>query len=166
MKQIDTRIFDLFERDEEYPKNVAERGVQNNTLYSYISNTFLDGLINYVDVFWACVIERYEVWDMQIMKETITAVSSNHHTKYSAYIDDCLLLAETDHCYWFFWYDRDVSDCMIGRMDKSIAIKADLIALTKAFVESHDAPIERGENCEGITGRWMELPNPTGWASF
>ena len=41
----------LFSDSEDYPDNLAERGVPQDTLYAYVSNTFLDGLINYTKVF-------------------------------------------------------------------------------------------------------------------
>lgn len=166
MNEPDTRIFDLFEHSEEYPKGVAERGVENNTMYSYISNTFVNGFVNYIEIFWSCVIERYEVWDMEVVNQTVQAASSHVHTDYKGYGDDCLLLGETENCYWLIWFDLDVSDCMIGRMDKAKSTPEELIAFVKAFIESHDAPINRGKNTEGITGRFIELPKPTGWLSF
>ena len=33
--------------------------------------------------------------------------------------DDIVILAKAKNgaCWWFFWYDRDVSDCFIGRFE-------------------------------------------------
>lgn len=52
-------IFDIFLDHEEYPRGVADRGVSEDTLYCYISNTFLNGFINYVKVVKAVMVERY-----------------------------------------------------------------------------------------------------------
>jgi len=84
-------FWSLFKETEEYPKNVAERGVPQDTLYKYISHTFLNGLINYVDEREAILIERYDI----------------------------IIFASSENSWWFFWNDRDGLDCFIGRIDKT-----------------------------------------------
>lgn len=133
MKEI-KGVFDIFLDSEDYPQNVAERGVAEDTAYCYISNTFLNGFINYVDVIKAVVVERYTcppdcdcingntdtcvVWDSPEFHERLKPMISNFHCDWSYSPDDVWILAETENCWWFFWYDRDCSDCCIGRANK------------------------------------------------
>lgn len=134
-------IFDLFRDSEEYPQNIAERGVEENYVYCYVSNTFLNGFINYVKVIKAVVVERYTcppdcecinihngvttksdrcvVWDSPKFHERLKPMLA-HHSNWSYAPDDVWILAETENFYWFFWYDRDCSDCAIGRASKEL----------------------------------------------
>jgi hypothetical protein len=172
-------FFKLFKHGEWYPKNIAERGVPENTLFEYVSHTFLNGFINHVTPFFVCVIERYRRWSF---KEKINdpehrlypfslyewkAYAKDCDTNYSRIDDDVLLLAESDNSLWFFWNDKDCSDCEIGRIDKNSISKEKMKDLLIDFIEQHDSS-DRSDNydCEGITGRWMRLPLPSGWIKF
>ena len=55
-------FFELFEDCLEYPGDIiAEQGVLQNMFYSYISTTFLNGFINYVNIDRMLLIERYSI---------------------------------------------------------------------------------------------------------
>lgn len=123
MKKI-LNIWDLFETNEDYPQDVAERGVPENTLYSYISSTFLDGVINYVKPIKAVMIERYDNNDNT---EVVAEFNKEHHSKLAALPDDVLIAAQTKNDYWFFWYDKDCSDCFIGRFNKGVCSEEEFI---------------------------------------
>lgn len=137
-----------FPIQEEYPKYVASELLPVNTLWEYVSNSFLNGIINYVAPVKAYVLGRYLRWDedpdteIQIQEppgsfkwkkikpktkdELFTALvvpgAVCHSNLDTAFQDDVLILAKAPQAdpkaqtLWvFFWFDRDCSDCCIGR---------------------------------------------------
>jgi hypothetical protein len=151
-------FFDLFDNSYEYPDNLAETGVPNHTLFEYVSNTYLNGLINYVDPFFVCVISRYKDWSKEkIDFKKWDKIASEYHTDYSGIIqdDDIILLAESDNSYWYFYADGDVSDCEIGRIAKNKISKKKLKKMLIDFI-----------NNDSDLGSYYELPLPKGWVSF
>lgn len=122
---------ELFPNEEQYPENIAERGVPQDTYFQYVSHTFLDGIINYTEVCkgWLVITsgsgstaDHYSDDVAEI--EHLSAVYNHQwhstfsifaHTK--AYVK-VVILASTENSHWFFYYDPDVSDCSIGRCNK------------------------------------------------
>ncbi len=170
-----TSIYNFFDRHEEYPEGVAERGVPEDTLYAYISSTFLNGYINYVKCFYAVMIERYCDWgkDAKLsggeididdgekpidIEAVIATLKDDVHTDLSRCPDDVLVLGETDTCYWFFWFDHDVSDCQIGRFKKDDIRQDEVKASLVEFLKNARPVIVRGN--------YIELPPFKGWVSF
>ena len=154
-------FFDIFKDSEDYPKNIAERGVPEGMLYQYVSNSFLDGLINYTEPFWGCIIERYTKFeDMSAERwREITCCAS----PLKNFGDDILILSETLNSLWFFWYDQDNSGCSIGRVAKKFLRKSFMQELLTRWVAS-----QRKEPTS-MTGRFVELPEgwlDTGWVTF
>jgi len=156
------KFFDLFDDSEEYPSN--ERllnGVPMNMLFEYVSDTYLNGFINYVDIKKVLLIQRYwsekeyGPWD-EFVKKAIEK-GSDFHTDYRIIEDDVLFLAESESSWWFFWNDRDCSDCFIGRIDKTKISYDDLEKALIEFIEEHL------EDPSDITGVYAELPLPSGW---
>lgn len=129
-------FWDLFEFDEDYPKEVAERGVPENTLYCYISSTFLGGFINYVEPIKAVMIKRYRESDYDHAKEAEN-ISSAVNTNIALLQDDVLVAAQTENDYWFFWFDNDVSDCVIGRFSKSKCSESEYIEKFDKVAKEH-----------------------------
>jgi hypothetical protein len=152
-------FYDIFKETEQYPENICERGVPQDTLFEYVSNTFLDGLINYVSDHRAYMLERYgkfengkhvehKVTDIEAMK---TKLEDDVHTALSTCPDDVVVLAESQNSYWFFYYDWDCSDCEIGRVDR-------------ASFDSFEKFVEHFK--ENSRGNMIMLPKPTGWISW
>lgn len=119
-------IWDYFSDEIEFPKEVAHDPIPYGTIYQYISATFLNGFINYVEPIATFVIDRYEPRDKKI--EMIEAIRSGEekirHTKLDMFEDDVIVLGriptettknDVNRRYMFFWFDKDVSDCFIGR---------------------------------------------------
>lgn len=137
-KHTDGTFNDYFYDTVEYPTNVVGEILPINTLWSYISNSFLEGFINYVNIDCAYVLGRYQDWDAEFDEpivlhgahpeqkscttksevfEFITTVKQCH-TKIWSFQDDVVLLSRARHdpsIYLYFWFDCDVSDCCIGR---------------------------------------------------
>lgn len=124
-------FMDLFEDTYEYPKIAEHCGVPENTLFCYISDSFLDGFINYFDFVNAYVVHRYR--DEPAPKEEIEIFNNTHHSKISLLEDDVLILSQSERDWWFFWYDQDCSDCAIERFSKEIASHNTVQRLFKEF---------------------------------
>lgn len=131
-----------FKDDVEHPANKMTTILPWNILWCYISSTFLNGFINYVNIIDGFLLSRYLSWDDWEDQETIyirdpagnlnwthykpkskldayniaTQKGRLFHTKLRMFQDDVLILSEIDvNKYCFFWFDCDVSDCFIGR---------------------------------------------------
>lgn len=153
-------FFDYFEYSEDYPKNIAERGVSENSYYCYISTTFLNGMINYVKPFWGCILERYEDWTEEKVDKYQEKLKSQQHTDFSIIPDDVLILAESDNDYWFFWSDKDVSDSAIGRFSKDGIAKEDVISSLEQWISNNPQK-------EGSKNPFTQIiSEPIGWMSF
>lgn len=130
-----SNFWELFPESEEYPDNLAERGAPQDTLYEYVSNTFLDGLVNYVEVFAIYVLAPgYGV--LSEYEEDIKEALNETHTKFHEFgLIDTVLLAETGNSLWVFWYNADVSDCTIGRCDIEKVTKSEFETLFLCMLE-------------------------------
>lgn len=108
----------------EYPR-ITDMILPINGLYSYISSTFLEGFINYVDIKKAFIITRYNSYSKNLESVQKIEQKNKYHTKLSEFDDDILILAKSKEgkqglsskIWWFFWFDCDVSDCQIGRFE-------------------------------------------------
>lgn len=160
-------MFEDFARVE-YPKNIADNAMPQNTIYYYVGYTFLNALSNYIKPFYVIGIERYENWDETDLNKEIQKLADDFHTNYlRSFFDDVILLGESDVSYWYLWIDKDVSDCFIGRFSKEKITKEKM----KKDVIEHFKQCKKECNCkptediECITGRYIELPLPRVWWS-
>lgn len=146
-------FFDLFEESIERPRNIAETGVTENTILDYVSYTYLNGILNYTEVFQALFIERYNEMTPErkpIVEKMIDNLEEAYHTDYGDLDDDVVLLAESENDYWYFYYDKDVSDCSVGRVNKENITKEEFITLHEQLL------VKLGRN-------FHPLPLPKGW---
>lgn len=173
-----TTPFSKYFRDEvEYPRDIAANPLPIGTRYDYVSNTFLNGFINYVSVVKGFVLARYCGWTEQ---DWIDAQNQDHEcqirnpeTRCMEWIkvepkskdelfnlvtaknaisspkmdcdfqDDVMILAkittDEDKTLWyFFWFDRDCSDCSIGRFLTNDTDE-EVIASFTEYVMNHHA---------------------------
>ncbi|MCK9528998.1 MAG: hypothetical protein M0R77_00315 [Gammaproteobacteria bacterium] len=136
----------FFDNFIDYPGwNISENPLPLGTLYDYISSTFLDGFINYVNIKKAYLIQRYRspgdiipleqlqpyrqsnsvvLPDRDLTVEEVfelyTQKDINIHTKISTFRDDVVILSQAlsnPKCWIYFYYDMDCSDCSIGRFE-------------------------------------------------
>jgi hypothetical protein len=172
MNKVNKDFIDYFEETIDYPHPTASENILPlGTLYSYISNTFLNGWINYVKIIAAQLISRYEPYkNNQLSIENIQQnLDKYYHFDFNKNLsDDVLILAKNEDKYepnyephwWFFWYDRDCSDCMIGRF-KTEDYDEIVISLFKEYAN------ERSKNLryENSGQPAIEIPNSffKGW---
>jgi len=136
-----------FHNHEDYPQDVCGNILPLGTQWSYISTTFLNGFINYVEIKSAWVLNRYQDWDdashdnlvkVNIMREPnntgtwedfigtkrevyeiLIQPGRTFHSKLdNDFKDDMIILSKiSDNKWMFFWFDRDCSDSCIGRFE-------------------------------------------------
>lgn len=148
------KFLDYFPNQEEYPRAIAFRLLPVGSLWEYVSETFLNGLINYVTPIKAYVLGRYRPWfssqshqdetiHLQVREppnsfnwvkvaakdkdeafKLLTEPGRVLHLNLKDFDDNIVILAhpkdakgypEAEKMYYFFWFDCDVSDCVIGR---------------------------------------------------
>lgn len=131
----DIKYFDSFiTNDVEYPSNeMLLNGLKDGDCITYVSSTYLNGLINYVDIIDAWMIKRYlkskndieyvATKDQKSWEESCEYVDEltddplHFHFKHSSSnFDDMIILAKGADSYWLFWDDCDCSDCSIMRI--------------------------------------------------
>lgn len=143
--QTKTDFLDYFPVSVDYPSEKVFNPLPMNELWCYVSSSYLDGFINYVEIVKGFVISHYRGWDKPLRtpvkidirvagewramgfttkREIFNAVTTQAaviHPKLSDFKDDVLILAKAfnvdknEFCWVFYWYDCDVSDCSIGR---------------------------------------------------
>lgn len=129
----------------EYPRDIIDHPLPLGVGYEYVSNSFLNGFVNYAKPIKAYVLERYYPWEYEFEKDEFSIkireparsfqwVDFVPKTKDELYQklcepdrmchakldvdfqDDVLMLSVSEQgTYIFFWFDRDSSDCCIGR---------------------------------------------------
>lgn len=141
-------------------------GPMNDHVYAYVSTTYLNGFINYVDIIGAYMTRRYKE-----LAANITVINSSDlswedscalidkgqqfHTNVadSDEYDDIHILAKCGNYYYYFWSDCDCSDSCIGKFEKSrfesdeealAAMKEEIIGYNiwdkdQAYVREHES---------------------------
>lgn len=145
----------LFPNFEEYPDNLAETGIPKDTLYEYVAHSFLNGIVNYTEPIKGYLIERYNAFDRSKFQAVIDRLLRDRigHPKLDDFGDDVVLLSETNNSYFTFYFDCDVSDCMVGRCQKRESLNRErVIELFDDWVEwmtierdvnsAHEIPVE------------------------
>lgn len=116
-------FLNYFNDSTEYPDDFIENPIPWGVLWEYVSSAYLNGFINYCEVLDAYVITRY-ITEKELEKQKKVIEENNlknwgHHTKLDKFMDDVLILGKISEGYIFFWFDRDVSDCAIGKFKTS-----------------------------------------------
>lgn len=160
-------IMDYFEDTIDYPNDIALNPIPMNTLWSYVSSTFLNGFINYVTPLKIFVLDRYE----PDKTEEIKNLKKQAHTKLGQFGDDIIILSKIgNNVYMFFWFDMDVSDCCIGRFETTDSKNEVIISLTNWLDEqkAENAGKEYQEMMDNGILNYHELPMSflEGWISF
>lgn len=166
-------ITDYFDEEIEYPQYVALNPIPINTLWWYISYTFLNGFINYVTPLKVFVLDRYSKPKTKEMLQ----YNGKVHTDFSCFGDDIIILAKVEseydlsrNVFMFFWFDMDVSDCAIGRFettDKPYQVFDALKNWLEAKKNDNHAKFFMEDHDNGVLN-YHELPTSfcNGWMSF
>ena len=118
------KIVDYLEDSYEYPPHEELiTGLKPGIGFDYVATTYLNAMINYVDIIDAGMIRRYmtkEEFD-ESTKRIMNFIQNNDiHTNTSNcdLYDDILILGKTEDMYVYFWSDCDCSDSNIGALAK------------------------------------------------
>lgn len=115
------QIWDYFEDNIEFPKDVAYNPIPWNVAWTYISSTFLNGFINYVEPLACYVVNRYtketedisdrdisicdrgsskwHKWNgtkIELINSIISGNKEMYHTKLNCFGDDIIILAKIE----------------------------------------------------------------------
>lgn len=173
-------IIDYFDTCLDYAKPVPH--FHPGVLIHYISESFLDGWINYVEIQKAFVVLGYYHTDMPITYmqggQVVQAVNENntieegrqklsdfitkpgYHTKIGSLGERVHLLCRgEDGSWWYFEYDPDVSDCSIGHFFTRDSDEQ-VLAAWENFKETHADP-EKGHEVVALPKECFK-----GWLSF
>lgn len=139
MEKIKT-IWDYFKDEFEYPKQIADSILPYNEVWMYVSSTFLNGFINYVEPIGVFLIDRYtpdneDISDIKVdykekgsykplvfngskkdLKDKI--LSENiviYHTNLRCFSDDIIIIAEIEH------NEKDINKFMFFWFDMDVS---------------------------------------------
>lgn len=142
------KFTNLFSDGREYPQFFDEEEIlPMGMLYSYVGHSFLDGLVNHtVNQRWshdqqrAVLVNRYfdeaDQRDLGMTKRQnldVIMAKERHRTELHQLRDDVAILSCRNGIFWFYYYDCDVSDCMIGRFRSAMPFD-EVYALMLTFI--------------------------------
>lgn len=175
------KFVDFFPNTLEYP-NPTLTMLECGLLHEYVSSKFLDGWINYVNIISARLITRYydHTRNAQLLDDFNNGKVDSVHTELGMFDDDvCLLCQDDAGLYWMFYYDFDVSGCMIGRFwtddytkeqvtEMFIEYANDLsMELSDSYAMPYNDPEDdTAKNKGGIPSREINTKYIHGWLSF
>lgn len=110
-------IPEIYPETYEYPsRELLLEGPKDGQWFEYVSNTYLNGFINYTEILVGFIIKRYadENYDYYKVAEDL---KTSYHTNFSKLEDDIIIISKGAGSYWYFWNDRDCSDCIIARTE-------------------------------------------------
>lgn len=171
----DAKFMDYFSEQEEYPNPPVDM-LPVGKLYSYISTTFLDGWINYVEIKSAFLITRYREHEQNVAAVDKFNEGGEFHTCLGKQLDDDVLILaraksrdpfdiDTDGCgphWWFFWFDRDCSDSCIGRFETT---DAEATIIERFTAHAHDCSRGMGYEHSGHPALELKPDAFRGWIS-
>lgn len=140
-------LFDSIRWDEvhEHPgddlADIVINSYKTSCLIKYVSNAYLNGFINYVNLIRSACLCEYAEHDDQRNERVrliheVAIQLDNYHTDLSTISDSFYILAESSFKYWIFLYDADCSDCIIGSIPKSEISEERLIQLYEEELKS------------------------------
>jgi hypothetical protein len=154
-----------FKRYIEGPQDIAANPAPINVCYEYVSHTFLNGFINYVEILGAFAINRYR--EEKEFDEGISAfLSQSIHTNIRMVQDDVVILARAEgssNIYCYFYYDMDCSDCEFGRFETNDS-QSVVLERFESYIKGRVGHMAQ----EGGSGRFVSLPlnSFNGWIGW
>lgn len=180
-------IFDYFDDQVDYPKDIVNNPIPINTCWHYISSTFLNGFVNYIKPEILVLLDRYTSPNDQLVfkEETYTKSEllelvvngklSTAHTNLGMFEDDIIIIGKDrsnpdSDIYMFMYFDMDVSDCSIGRFsttDDIGDVGTKLFSWLNKLVKSKNIDMIRPNIDNGICDYTVLDPSIIkGWVEF
>ncbi len=131
------KFMDLFTEHYEFPNladvSVISKDENTGILFEYVPNSYLKGYVNSVKLIAGYGVTRYT----SIADKNIDLIYINSNI--SDYDDDVVLLAKSDEgLYYFFYFDCDVSDCMIGTLNYKNMKQEEVVSLFDEWAKEHN----------------------------
>jgi len=113
-------IKEYFTECVDYPAEdqLCDDGVLDGVLYDYVSNTYLDGFINYLGKLTVFLLPDNTQAVTDIGIQELEEVFKGYNTKLYDIGYEILVLGETKKFFWILNYNPDNSDCAIGKFTK------------------------------------------------
>lgn len=174
-------IFDYVDTIEYPSEDLLVDGIKDGNSFDYVSTTYLNGFINYVNLIDAYMIRRYKeltknllkanrsvdelTWEgsCELVDNELEDASHIHFKHTTSKYDDMLILAKQAGSYWVFWVDCDSSDCCLARMPESTFNSVDEAreALKIAALQFSEPGNTEEEKIKQIPTRFFN-----GWITF
>lgn len=163
-KYPEYRYIDISLDVNEYPsREMLFEGVKKDSAFHYVSHTYLNGLINYTKPIKAFLMFDYvyQSDDKENILNKIESLSEQNwfHTDLGSFGTSAVVISELEDSYVLFFYDADVSDCSIYRINKSYSFN-DILSFTLSEMKC------RQEFENPTCDEYIELPLPQGWIKF
>lgn len=162
-------INDMFNNDIEHPSNTQiTNGLPVGTMWSYLADNYLNGLVNYINIFHGIMIRYYtplekENRDSRIVtwekacSDVVTKFDCHTDLSEANQYDDILILGETLDSYWLLWRSVGGSSSIIGRIGKyQVKDKQELIEIL------HNSVPELTDSHK----EYLVLPEFVGWITL
>lgn len=141
----------------QYPGDALLDGLREGVLYDYVTNCYLDGLVNYTDPLLAYMLVRYESSGHaeaidDLGKQAVVAELGRH--------DDVIVL-RTSHegeRLWMFHFNGDCSDCSLGWVKRSPASLTAMVAWVRNRAEFLFEHYRAAESVRPEGGPLLEIP--------
>jgi len=128
----------------EYPvmDKLLEYGPCDGTWYEYVTSSYIDGIVPYLEPVKAVLLSRY---DKPVGPDD--PISDEDFEKWCTQLggrkfinlgDNTVYIGETTRYWWMLYLDCDVSDCRFGRLAKSHTSREQLMAW---FVEQTEREV-------------------------
>ena len=170
-------IRDFIKNGEDYPSVDQLTQMKVDSDYCYINSTYCVGLANMLENISAFMIARYSLVD-NIDSEYTVLLDDNdeflknynenidylnkisdsdwYHTKLGRFcIDDVIITGESENNYYIVWFDHDVSDCEIIKINKKHY---------QSLKEFNDAVVEYFEKEKQF--KIKPIRRPEGWFNW
>ncbi len=161
-----------FGRRVEYPSmsELLDNGLERGTWYSYVTSSYINGLLPYIEPVRAWLLRRYRIWpddkdptERPITDAEIAEWEKAYHTKFIDLGDNVVFVGETARHWWVIYMDCDVSDCRVGRVTKESVWTVDDVL---QWVGDHLLPDKREAGGDYGVRHEIPLGAMQGWRSF
>lgn len=135
-----------------YPADLADRGLAPSTLYHGVSKYLMTGLSAFTVPYYGAIIERHKPIDNLRTKYLNVTERNPLDTKQ---LDDTFILAESSSCLWIFWSPFADACGTVGRIQKKIMTKEELLCNMRQYLLDMPALEPRPGR---FSGCFLEIP--------